>query len=175
MFPPLMTTPTLRPSPMRPSRSSTAASAAAPAPSARSFVRSSSTTIARERALARDHVVVVERVHVRALALPRDLDGGGVRLVVALAEQQRLGAGALDRGELREGHPLRQHDGRQHAEELRGIRDALPVVAGGRGHHAVHAIVRLFPEQRVESAADLEGPGLLEVLKLQEYLAPGER
>src|SRR5947207_1790235 len=105
MFPPLITTPTFLP-PTRPSSSRTAASAAAPAPSASSFVRSSNTTIAR------------------------DLEGGGVRLVVALACEHRLRAGALDRGELRERHADRQHDAGRNAKQLRGECDALPVIAG---------------------------------------------
>src|SRR2546427_637009 len=108
MFPPLITTPTFVP-PTRPSSSSTAASAAAPAPSASSFVRSSSTTIGRvieqlerESPLPCDHIVVVERVHVRPLPVARDLERGGVRLVVALPCKHRLRARALDRSEFRE-------------------------------------------------------------------------
>src|SRR5439155_3100494 len=87
----------------------------------------------RERALSRDHVVVIERVHVRAPALVRDLERGGVRVVVALTREHGLRADALDRRELRERYALRQYDGGGHPEEPRRVRDALSVVPRGRG------------------------------------------
>ena len=83
----------------------------------------------RDGALACDDVVVVERVHVRAPALAGDLERDGVRFVVAAVGEHRLRAAALDRGELRERNALREHDGHRRADELRGERDTLAVVA----------------------------------------------
>src|SRR6266550_4461186 len=48
-------------------------------------------------------------------ALARDLERDGVRLVVSAVGEDGLGAAALDRGELRERHALRQHHGRGRA------------------------------------------------------------
>ena len=105
----------------------------------------------RDGALAGDDVVVVERVDVRASALARDLERDGVRLVVAAVGEHGLRAAALDRGELRERHALRQHDRDGSADELRGERDALAVIAGGRGDDAGGAL-RVVEARRARSA-----------------------
>jgi hypothetical protein len=97
-----------------------------------------------------------------------------MRLVVTAVGEHRLRAGALDRGELRERHALRQDHRRGRANELRGERDALAVVAGGRGHHAGRAAGRVEACEGVERAADLEGAGALEVLELEEHLTTRE-
>src|SRR5439155_234241 len=110
-----------------------------------------------------------ERVHVRAAALARDLERRGVRVVVALAGEHRLRAGALDRGELRERHAMGKHDGRGDAEELGRGRHALPVVPGGRRYDAVRPVARdgervarherdAFLERGVEKPARVEAP-----------------
>ena len=100
-------------------------------------------------------------MHVRTLPLARDLERGGVRLVVALTSQYRLGASTLDRGELRERHPDREDHTCRDPEKLRRESDALPVIAGRRGDHAVRALALVLVHQRVERTADLERPGLL--------------
>ena len=93
-----------------------------------------------DRALAGDHVGIVVRMHehgVRAL-LQRERVRVGVAVRVAV--QHDLGAARFDRGDLdvRRGH--RHDDRRRAAELLRGERDALRVVAGGRGDHAARAL-----------------------------------
>src|SRR5438105_11129701 len=113
-------------------------------------------------------------MHVRPLPLARDLERGSVRLVVALTGEHSLGAGALDRGELRERNTDREYDAGRNPKELRRECDALSVIAGRRGDHAVRALALVLVHERVQRAADLERAGLLQVLELEVDLAAGE-
>src|SRR5438093_917820 len=54
------------------------------------------------------------------------------------------------------------------------VRDTLPVIARGRGDHAIRAAARIHVHERVERTADLERAGLLKVFELEIDLAPGE-
>ncbi len=76
---------------------------------------------------------------------------------------------------LRDRRTLGHEDGRLDAEQLRGERDALRVVAGRRRHHAVRALLRRQPRDPHVGAAGLERPGALEVLALQRDRPAGER
>src|SRR6185295_5007093 len=128
----------------------------------------------RHGALTGDDVVVIERMHVRASALARDLERDRVRFVVATVREHGLRAAALDSGELGERYTLGEHDGHRRANKLRGERDALPVVPGGCGHDTGGALCRIETRERVQRTADLEGASALEVLELEIHLAPGE-
>ena len=74
-----------------------------------------------------------------------------------------------DRGTL--GHEHRGLD----PEQLRGERDALRVVAGGRRDHAAGALLLGEPEHPHVGAADLERAGALEVLALEQHRAADDR
>ena len=93
-----------------------------------------------DRALARDHERVLERVHERRAGLLCARGRGRHRIVEHRAGEHRLGAVALRRLDLGHRRVLRHEDGRRDAELARGQRDRLPVVAGARGDHARGAL-----------------------------------
>ena len=63
------------------------------------------------------------------------------RVVVALALEDHLGAQVLHRLDLDRVRGGGSADDRAHAEQLGGIRDRLPVVAGGGGDHTPPSLV----------------------------------
>ena len=83
--------------------------------------------------------------------------------------QHDLGAARLDRRDLDmrggDGH----HDRRAAVEPLRGQRDALRVIAGGRGNHAARTLGQCQLRHLVVGAAQFEREHRLLVLALQEH------
>src|SRR5439155_27387757 len=59
-------------------------------------------------------------------------------------------------------------------EQLRRERDALPVIARRRGHHAVRTAALIHLHERVERTADLERPRLLQIFELEIDLTARE-
>ncbi len=127
-----------------------------------------------DRALPCDDAFVLERVHERC-ASRLDVGGrGGDGLVEPLADEHRLaavGAGSLD---LRHRRVLRHEDRRRNPRLARRPGDGLTVVPGARGGDAGAPFRRPERRDRVERAADLEGPRPLEVLGFQVDVAAGE-
>jgi hypothetical protein len=121
-----------------------------------------------DRALPGDHVGVVVGRHQRHAALVADLPADR-RAVLAEAvvglDLGAVGAGVADLDRRRVG---RHHDHRRHAEQLRGVRDALRVVAGGVGDDAAALLVGGEPADAVVGAAELERAGALQRLGLGE-------
>ena len=93
-----------------------------------------------DRALARDHGGVLERVHERRAGLLRARERLGQRLVEARAREHGLGAVVARRVDLRHRRVLRHVDRRLDAELARGPRDRLAVVARARRDHAGGAL-----------------------------------
>ena len=69
----------------------------------------------------------------------------------------------------------RHEDRRRHAEVLRRVRDAEPVIAGRRRDDAASAHVGRQRREHVERAAQLERAGRLLVLELEVHVAAGDR
>ena len=124
-----------------------------------------------DRALARDDAPVLEGVD-EGRARPLDvLLGRGDRSLEALAHELHLsvvGARGLD---LRHRRVLGHEDRRGDPGLARSPRDRLPVVPRARRHHARRPLLRSEGRDRVVRAADLERPGALEVLGLEQDLA----
>src|SRR6185312_11060773 len=62
------------------------------------------------------------------------------------------------------------YDSRRYPQQFGGKRDRLGVVAGRKGRDTPPALPGIESGQRVERSAELEGPGTLEVLALEEDL-----
>jgi hypothetical protein len=126
-----------------------------------------------DRALPRDHLGIVVRMHEAQAAPAAERARVSVGLVVGVPAQDDGGAARLDRRDLdlRRGH--RHHDGRAAAEPLRGERHALRVVA--RGSRDDPALQRRRRQLRhlVVGAAQLEGEHRLQVLALEQHPGPG--
>ena len=126
------------------------------------------------RALAGDHVGVVERVDEREAVARGDFAGVRARLGQVGAVQDDVGAELAAVGHLDQRREHRHHDGRGNAEQLRVIGDALRVIAGGRGDHAALALLGRQLQQRVARAALLEAAGALQVVELAVDVRAGE-
>src|SRR5690606_4675286 len=124
-----------------------------------------------DRALARDHVGIRERVHECEPLLGGELHRALVRLVVGVPMQHRLALQRATRIHLDGGGALRHHDHGAPAPLARGERDALRVVAGGAADHALRQLVRRHLRNLVERAPALEREDGLQVLALQPDVA----
>ena len=120
----------------------------------------------RDRSLAGHHERVVVRPHEREPALLRE---PGADLLAALRPavvRHDVGAVAARRVELRGRRVLGHDDRRARAEERRGDRDGLRVVAGRVRENAAPQRVLVERRDLVERAAELEGAAALEALRL---------
>src|SRR5205814_8527019 len=95
-------------------------------------------------------------------------------LRIALALENHLGAEVLHRLDLDRVGDCRRADDRADPELPGGEGTGLAVVAGGGGNHASTALVLAEAADQVDAAADLEGPGRVVVLVLDEHACPGE-
>ena len=84
----------------------------------------------RGRALAQDHIQVVERVDECSPLTPGQFHGKGLGLIPTGAEELHEGAIALGTAYLHQGGGFRHHDRRAAACQLGGQCDSLGVVAG---------------------------------------------
>jgi hypothetical protein len=123
-----------------------------------------------DRALPRDHVHVVERMHEQQVSLARQLRRVLLRLIEILAVQHDLAAKVLYRLDLDVGSRQRHHDHRGYAARAGAKRDTLRVVAGGRANDTALCHGRRELRNFVISAADLERKHRLKVLTLQVHL-----
>ena len=122
--------------------------------------------------LTRDDIGIVEGMGKgialfpgKALRFP-----GGV--VIDSRDQDDLGAVAPCRLHLQDGCALRHTDDRLDPETGGGQGDALGVVAGAAGDDAAGGLFGGEVADLVVGAADLEGSGLLKVLRLNEQIRP---
>ena len=122
-----------------------------------------------ERALAGDHVGVVERVDEHRAGALGELGGQSQRRLDRRALEDDIRPVAARREQLRHRHAERHEDRRRDAERLGRERDALRVVAGGCRDHAARALLGGQPRQPVGGAADLERAGALQVLELEVH------
>src|SRR5256885_13446869 len=90
-------------------------------------------------------------------------------IVIPLALEDDLGAEVLHRLDLHRVGDGRRADDRADPELPGGEGHGLSVVAGGSGDHASTALVFAEAADQVHTAADLEGPGRVVVLVLDEY------
>ena len=126
----------------------------------------------RDRALARDHRLVVERMDGDQAALLLDLERVGVGLVEIVAEENDLGAVLARVRNLDQRRSPRHDDGRRDALARRVVGDRLRVVARGGGDDAALARRGRELQDLVEGAALLEGAGHLQVLELEAGARP---
>ena len=122
----------------------------------------------RDRALAGDHVGVVERMDEGQAALGLELERAGVGVGVAVAVQDDLAAEGADGVDLERRRRRRHDDQRLAAEPPRRERDALRVVAGRGADDAARERVGRQPDHLVVGAAQLEAEHRLGVLALEE-------
>ncbi len=92
------------------------------------------------RALARDHVDVVEWVDERETVARGDVAGVHARLGQIRSVQHDAGAELPAVGDLDQCREYGHYDGGRNAEETRVIGDTLRVVSGRRGDHAALAL-----------------------------------
>ena len=95
----------------------------------------------RDRALARDDMRIVVRMHPDQPALARLGLGARLRFADGLAIEQHLRAVRLGRRDLHERRRHRHHDGRRDAERCRVIGHRLGMVAGRHGDDAARALL----------------------------------
>ena len=99
-----------------------------------------------------------------------DLAGSTVLYVGGRAHQIPKLRGLAERTGARFTH----HDGGVDAELPGGRSHSLRMVSGRPGDHAAGRFVRSEPGQPVIRAADLEGPGTLQALRLEQDATAGE-
>ena len=95
------------------------------------------------------------------------VERGRERLLERLAVKLRLRAVVPRRLDLRHRRVMRHEDAGERARLAGGPGDRLAVVAGARGDDAGGVLLRAQLGDLVDRAADLEGAGALEVLRLQ--------
>ncbi len=122
-----------------------------------------------DRALAGDHVRIVERMHEDQPALARELDGALIGLVVLIAVQHDFGAQIGDRLHLDVGRRQRHDDDRRNAASARAERHTLGMVAGRCADHAALRADRRQLGDLVVGAANFERKHRLEVFTLEEH------
>jgi hypothetical protein len=127
-----------------------------------------------DRALARDHARVLERVHerrVRSLDVRLRRRDGRLEALSHELDHPSVGRGRLD---LRHRRVLGHEDRGPAAGLACGPRDRLPVVPSARRDDPGLALPRAERRDRVVRAADLEGARALEVLGLEQHRAASE-
>ena len=122
-----------------------------------------------DRALAGDHVGVVERMNESELALARDRQRVIVSLVVFVAVQDHLAAEVDHRLHFDARRGLRHHDRRRDAAALGSECDALRMVAGRGADHAAPGDGLGQMRDLVVRAAHLEREHRLQVLALEQH------
>ena len=123
-------------------------------------------------ALPGDHIGIVERVDELHAGLGRALPGGGDALVDRPAHQVQRRAERLHGVRLGDRRRLRHEHLARHATRARRVGDRLGVVSGAPADDAARGLIA----QRGDlghRAAQLEGAGALEVLRLQHDPRPG--
>ena len=121
----------------------------------------------RRRSLPQEHVAVVERMDVDIALLRLQFERALVGVIEGVAckhDFSAVGARRLDLEERRRGGHT---DDGFDAESLGSERDALRVVAGGRGDDALGAFLIRQMSDLVVGAAHLERAGVLKILGLQ--------
>ena len=121
----------------------------------------------RDRALARDHVRIVERMDEHEPALAREFDRVVIGLIVILAVQDDLAAEIRDGAHFDVRSRQRHHDHGIDAARARAERDALRVVARGRADHAARGRDRRQLRDFVVCTANFERKDRLEVFPLE--------
>ena len=121
-----------------------------------------------DRALARDHLGIVERMDEDHATLAREDHGTLVRLIVVIAVQDDLGAELGHRAYLDLGRGRGHDDQGRDAACLRGEGDSLRMVSGGRADHSLMRDRRREMGDLVVGAADLEREHGLQVLALEQ-------
>jgi hypothetical protein len=116
-----------------------------------------------------DDVDVVEGVDQHSAVLLGKNQRRQQRLVDGAACVPDLGAVPLGGGHLRDRRGVRHEHRRPRAEQLCRERHALGVVAGARGDHAPRPLGLGQPGDAHVGAADLERPGALQVLALEQH------
>ena len=124
-----------------------------------------------DRALARDHDLVLERVHERRTALLDVLPRGVQRILEDRADEAHLRPVVPGRVDLRHRGVLRDEDRRRCAELAGGPRDRLAVIPRAGGNDALPTLGVGQRRELVDGPADLERARPLEVLRLQLHVA----
>ena len=127
-----------------------------------------------DRALARDHARILECVDERRAGSLDVLLRRGDRVLEARARELNRAAVRPRRLDLRHRCVLGHEDRRRDPCFARRPRDCLAVVSGARRDDARGALPLAERRDRVVRAADLERPGALEVLGLEEDRPAGE-
>ncbi len=124
------------------------------------------------RALAGDHIRVVEGMDEHHALRIREPHGLIISLVVGIAVQVDARPQRADRLDLDARRGLRHHDQGLHAPVARGQRHALGVIARrGRDHAARHLGLRQQGDL-VAGPAQLEGKHRLQILALEQHPVP---
>ena len=124
----------------------------------------------RDRALARHHLWVVERVHEHHAALGGELVDKLLAVLAVALVLHHLGAVALGGSALERRGVVGHQDHGAGAAQPSGQRHRLRVVARGHGAHAPLELIRRQRGDGVVGAAELERAHALEGLALEEYL-----
>ena len=119
---------------------------------------------------AGDQVRLVARVDIAIAVLGRELRAVLARLVEVASVRDDLRSERLHRRELHRIHALGHADDRAHAEEPRGIRDRLAVIAGRGRDHPSGALVAGELSHEVDAATHLERPDRQVVLVLHPHV-----
>ena len=120
--------------------------------------------------LAANRLLGVKRRNKVAALLPLNLVASVLPVLHGKATEGDVTAVALDRGDLDLGGVLWDHDVRRNPAQLGSQGGGLGVVAAGVGDHTVLRLLVRHGEDGVQGAPDLEAPGLLEHLHLEEEL-----
>src|SRR5437870_6933340 len=97
---------------------------------------------------------------------------GHHRVLEEGAGHLRLGSVVLGRLDLGHRRSVRQEDARTHAELAGRPSNCLPVIAGAGRYNPGRALLGRQRAELVDSAADLERAGPLEVLGFEAHLTP---
>jgi hypothetical protein len=119
------------------------------------------------RALARDDIGMVKRVHEHSIVLSRPFLRRLERIVEGLTDQPHLGTIRTRRFDLGQRRRDRHEHRRPHAQQRRGQGDALRVVAGAGAHDPPRPLLGSQLGDAVVSASDLERARSLQMLALE--------
>ena len=125
------------------------------------------------RALAGDHVGIVEGMHVGGVARRRTARARWRRDPLDAVVGHDLAAECLGARDLQARRIGRHDDRRLEAHQRRGRRHALRVIARRAGHHAAGKGRLVHLRDLVVGAAELEGADPLQVLGLEQHAAAG--